>query len=69
MGYSYCEKNYSKGGVNVLEITQRRLQNMKNVAMAGFYYLVSKSWKKIVFHVAIRREKTADLYCFLSANN
>ena len=57
MGYSYCEKNYSKGGVNVLEITQRRLQNMKNIAMASFYYLVSKIWKKIVFYVAMKREK------------
>ena len=46
MGYSYCKKNYSKGGVNVFEITQRRLQNMKNVAVASFYYLVSKIWKK-----------------------
>ena len=28
----------------------------KIVAMAGFHFLVSKIWKKIVFYVVIRRE-------------
>ena len=44
MSNSCCKKDYSKGEVNVLEITQIRLQEMKkNVAMASFYYLVGKT--------------------------
>ena len=51
----YCKKDYSKVEVNAVEITRIKLQKMqKNVAMASFYCLVSKIWKK-VFHVAIRR--------------
>ena len=70
MGNSYCKKDYSKGEVNLVEITQRRLQKMKNnVAMISFYYLVHKIWKKIVFYVVIRREETTDLCFFLSAKN
>ena len=47
MGNSYCEKDYSKVEAKVLEITQIRLQKMKkNVAMASFYCLVCKIWKK-----------------------
>ena len=47
MGNSYCEKDYSKVEAKVLEITQIRLQKMKkNVAMANFYCLVCKIWKK-----------------------
>ena len=53
----YCKKNYSKGEGNVVEITQIRLQEMKkNVAMANFYYLVMKIWKK-------------KMCCFLSTKN
>ena len=47
MGNSYCQKNYSKGEVNLVENTKIRLRKMKkNVAMASFYCLVSKIWKK-----------------------
>ena len=43
MGNSNCKEDYSKGDVNVVEITQIRPQKMKkNVAMASFYCLVSK---------------------------
>ena len=53
----YCKKNYSKSEGNVVEITQIRLQEMKkNVAMASFYYLVMKIWKK-------------KMCCFLSTKN
>ena len=70
MGNSYCKKDYSKGEVNVVEITQIRLQKMKkNVAMASFYCLVSKIWKKIVFYVVIKREKMAGLCCFFNTKN
>ena len=38
MGNSYCKKGYSKGEVNMVEITQIKLQKMKkNVVMASFY--------------------------------
>ena len=57
---SYCKKDSSGGEVNVVEVTQIRLQKMKkNVAMTSFYCLVSKIWKKIVFFVVIRREENA----------
>ena len=47
MGNGYCEKDYSKGEVNVVEITQIRLRKMKrNAAMTCSYCLVSKVWKK-----------------------
>ena len=37
--------------VNEVEITEIRLQNVKNnVVMASFYCLVTKIWKKIVFY-------------------
>ena len=53
-----------------VKITEIRLQIVKkNVAMASFYCLVGKIRKKIVFYVVIRREKTPDLCCFLSAKN
>ena len=40
---SYCKKDYSKAELNIAEITQTRLQKMKNnVAMANFYCMVSK---------------------------
>ena len=53
MGNSYCKKNYSKGEVNVVEITQLQLQKMKkNVAIESFYCLFGKSWKKIALYVA-----------------
>ena len=46
MGNSYFKKDYSKGEVNVVQIAQIRLQKMKkHVAMAIFYYLISKIWK------------------------
>ena len=46
-GNSYCKMDYSKGGENVVKITQIRLEKMKkNVAMASFYWLISKIWKK-----------------------
>ena len=42
MGNNYCKKEYSKGEVSVVEITQIRLQKMKkNVAMASFYFIKS----------------------------
>ena len=65
------KKDYSKGQVDVVEITQIKIQKMKkNVAMASFCCSVSKIWKKIVFYVAIRmQKKTPDLCCFLSAKN
>ena len=48
MGNSYCKKDYGKGEVNEVQITQIRLQKLKkNVASASFYCLVSKIWKKI----------------------
>ena len=47
MGNSYCIKDYSKDEVNAVKITPMRLQTMKmNVAMASFYCLVSKVWKR-----------------------
>ena len=47
MGNRYCKKDYSKGEVNVVEITQIRLQKMKeNVAFANFYCFVSEIWGK-----------------------
>ena len=49
MGNSYCKKNYKKDEVNVAKITPIRLPKMKkNVAMASFYCLVGKIWKKYV---------------------
>ena len=46
MGSSYCQKDYSKGQVNVVKITQTRQQKMmKNVALISIYSLVSKIWK------------------------
>ena len=47
MGNGYCKKDYSKGEVNVVEITKIRLRKMKrNAAMTCSYCLVSKVWKK-----------------------
>ena len=44
MGNSYCKKDCSKGEINVVEITQIRLEiSKKNVAMGSFCCLVSKS--------------------------
>ena len=66
MGNSYCEKDYSKVEAKVLEITQIRLQKMKkNVAMASFYCLVCKIWKKIGLYVVTRRQKSAWVMMFL----
>ena len=49
IGNSYCKKKYSKDEVNVVEITQITLQNMrKNLSMASFSCLAGKIWKKIV---------------------
>ena len=43
MGNSYCKKDCSKGEINVVEITQIRLEiSKKNVAMGSFCCLVSK---------------------------
>ena len=43
MGNSYCRKNYSKGTVNAVKITQIRLKKMKKyVAMVSFHCLVCK---------------------------
>ena len=54
----------------MVEITQIRLQKMKkNVAKARFYCLVNNIWKKIVFYVFVRKEKTPGLCCFLSTEN
>ena len=66
MGNSYCKKDYSEG-----EITQVRLQKMKkNVAMASFYCLVSKIWKKnSILYCYKNGRKRPDLWCFLSAKN
>ena len=58
MGNSYCKKDYSKGEVNVIKITQIKLQKMKkNIPVASFYCFVSKFFLKIVFYVVIRRTK------------
>ena len=66
MGNNYCKKDYSKGEVDVVEITQRSLQNLKkNVAMTSFYCLVCNIFKKTVFHVVIRTEKNAWFVLFL----
>ena len=55
MDNSYCKKDYSKGEVNAIEITQIRLQKMKkHVALTNFYYLASKIWKKRVFYVVVK---------------
>ena len=70
MGNSYCKKDYCTGEVNVVELTQIRLQKMKkNVAMASFYCLVSIIWKKIVFDVVVRREEIAWFVLFLKCKN
>ena len=54
---SYYKKDYSKGEVNAIEITQKRLQKMKkNAAMTTFYCLVSKIWKKILCFYKKRRK-------------
>ena len=48
MGNSYFKKDYTKGELNAVEITQGRLQKvMRNVAMASFYCLVIKIWKQL----------------------
>ena len=66
MGNSYCKKNCSKGEVNVVEITQIRLQKMKkNVTRASFYCLVSttcilccyKKGKNAGFVLFLKRKK------------
>ena len=60
MDNSYCKKACSNGEINVVKITQIRLQNMKkNLAMAILYCFVCKISKKIVFYIVIRREKRA----------
>ena len=44
------KKDYSKGAVNVVEISQIRLQKLKkNEAMANFYCSVSQILKKKYF--------------------
>ena len=44
MGNSYCKKDYSKGEVNLVEITQIKLHKMKkSVAIANFHCLVLKN--------------------------
>ena len=56
--YTQTQKYYSKGEVNAVKITQKRLHKMKkNVAMVSFYCLFSKIWKKLVFYVVVTREK------------
>ena len=43
MGNSYFKIDYCKGEVNIVDITQIRLQKMKNnVAMTSFHCLISK---------------------------
>ena len=39
-----------------------------DAAMANFYCLVNKTWKKISY-IVIRKEKAPGLYCFLSAKS
>ena len=47
MGNSYCKKDYSKGEVDVVEITQIKIQKMKkNVAMASFAVRLVKFERK-----------------------
>ena len=65
-GNSCCKKDYGKGEVNVVEIKQITLSKIKNVTMASSHCLVSKIWRKIVFYVLIRREKTFSLCCLFS---
>ena len=68
-GSSDCEKDYSNGEVNAVEISQTRLQKLKkNVAMVSCYYLFSKIWKKISI-CCYKKEKTPGLCCFLSTKN
>ena len=68
-GSSYCEKDYSNGEVNAVEISQTRLRKLKkNVAMAICYYLFCKIWKKISI-CGYKKEKTPGLCCFLNAKN
>ena len=68
-GSSYCEKDYSNGEVNAVEISQTRLHKLKkNVAIASCYYLFSKIWKKNSI-CCYKKEKTPGLCCFLSAKN
>ena len=63
MGNSYCKKNYKKDEVNVAKITPIRLPKMKkNVAMASFYCLVGKIWKK---YDIIRKKKNAWFVLFV----
>ena len=63
---SYCRKHYSKVEVDIVEITQARLQKMKkNVAVPSFYCVVSENWKKIVFYAVRRRERRAWFVLFL----
>ena len=67
-GNSYCKKDYIKGEINVIKITQIRLQKKrKNIVVTSFYCFVCKIWKKIVFYVVIRRGKKPGLSCFLYA--
>ena len=64
MGNS-CKNDYSKGAVNIVKITQAKLQKMKtNVAMASFYCLVSKIWKKKIV-CCYKKGKNARFVLFL----
>ena len=53
----YCKTDYSRREAHIVKTTQIRLYKMrKNLTMTSFF-LVSKIWKKIIFYVAIRRQK------------
>ena len=62
---SYCKKNYGKGEVNVVGITQVRLRKIKNVAMASFHCLVGKICKKNSTLCCYRKGKNARFVLFL----
>lgn len=67
---SYSKKDYSKGEVNLVEITQTKdevdvikiphkkaTQNKTQCRYDKFFCFVTNIWKKLVFYVVLRAEK------------
>ena len=70
MGNNHQKKDYTKGEVIVIKITQLWLQKMNsNVTMSSFYCLVSKIWEKNSILCYYKTGKMPGLCCFLSAKN
>ena len=71
MGNSHCKNDYSNGEVNLVKITQIRLQkNKKNMGIARFYYFIIwlvKIGKRSIVCCSYKKGKNAWFVLFLKS--